>query len=136
MDVVMRAVKIAALNLYGATPNPGFEAQVVLFSNVVTLTDSLIPADLDIIDVAGMEAKPDIIPDPAYDTGDGTVVLPYLVSPFTATAADDLPVTVQGWAILNGAGTAVLDAALLDNPVPIDQIGDGIVISPFIRWGA
>lgn len=134
-DVVNRATKIAALNGLGATGAVGEAVAVILFSNVVTLTDSTVPADLDEVVIAGMEEQTAIDPGPAYDLGDGTIVLPYATSPFVATSLTGLPIQIEGWAILNTAKTAVLAAKNLDTPVPIDQVGDGLTIDARITWG-
>jgi len=133
--VVNRTYKMEALDATTEVGGIGEDVQVVLFSNVVTLTDATLPADLDLVVVAGMAAQTALTPSAAYDQGDGDIVQPVSTTPFVATSDVGLPITITGWAILNTAGTVVITAENLEEPVPIDQVGDGVDVSAYIPWG-
>ena len=54
----------------------------------------------------------------------------------TFIATSGTPVdTIAGWAILNTAGTSLLELSLLSVPVQITQTGDGYTVQPTYRYG-
>jgi hypothetical protein len=50
----------------------------------------------------------------------------------TATSED----IVYGWAVVNTAVTELYYGKLLDTPVPMQAIGQGLLVQPIIRWAA
>ncbi|RPJ87010.1 MAG: hypothetical protein EHM18_03300 [Acidobacteria bacterium] len=134
--VANRAVKMDALDGLKATGGIAEDCQVVLYSNVVALTAANLPADFDLVVVAGMVAQTTLTPSDGYDTGDGVIEAAVPTVPFVASSLTGLPLTIQGYVILNTAGTAVLSAEEFDDPVPIDQIGDGVSVDARLRWGS
>lgn len=56
--------------------------------------------------------------------------LPSKVFIATALAA---PIIIYGWALMDAAGTSLLAVHHLDTPVPIETIGDGLIVQVILR---
>lgn len=136
MSVQTRFLRLGVLNDARDVANTLASVQVALFSNVITPSPDIVVGDLTLVTVAGMAAQELITPSAAFDPGDGKPVCDVPTDPFAATSSVGLPIDVQGWAILNNAGDEVIAVELLDAPVTINQVGDGVDVSAFIKWGA
>lgn len=103
--------------------------KLVLFSNDLTITKTITSADLTFVATAGMGSVAITWAAP-YTRFDGRVVIAGGSHTFVATAGVFTPFNVFGWAVVDTGGTVLKAAVKLPNPVPVNQPGDGLTITP------
>jgi len=111
-------------------------SKIVLFSNTITPGRTTVVGDLGVVTAAGLDAKTAITWSDPFIGVDGNTYVMASIGPFIATDADDLPVTVAGWACLDTAGTGCLAAEAFDAPRAISNEGEGVEVNPIIPYGA
>lgn len=110
-------------------------AKLALFSNNLDLSKETVFGDLDIVTQTGMDVFGPIVWIGPFINGAGDVVIVGTSHSFVASGSVADPFTVYGWAILNEDGDTLRYAELLENPVAIEEIGHGLVVTPTIPWG-
>jgi hypothetical protein len=111
-------------------------SKIVLFSSNITPGKTTVVGDLGVITAAGLDAKTAVTWSDPFIGDDGNTYVMASIGPFIATDADDLPVTVNGWACLDTAGTGCLAVEKFDAPRAISNEGEGVEVNPIIPYGS
>jgi len=106
--------------------------EAILFKNNVALTEDLVVADLDLADFDGYAPIPSDAPpfsaaiDPVSGDQIVTIDEPAGGWRWETSGVTNLPQTIYGFGLTNGAGTVLHAAALLDDPVTLTAAGQEI----------
>lgn len=129
------AAKKAVMNRAVAVGGPWAALTLHLYVNNVAPNEDTVVADLTQATFAGYAAVAALAFGTCYIDADGNFKLSAPSEQFTATGIGVLE-TVYGYYLTDAAGTVLHGANLLDTPVPITQIGDGLIVQPDITYGA
>ena len=111
-------------------------SKIVLFSANITPSKTTVVADLDVVTASGLDAKTAVTWSAPFLDTDGVMKVMASIGPFIADDVGDLPVTINGWACLDTAGTGLLCAAKFDATRAISQVGEGVEVNPVVPYGS
>jgi len=123
--------------LTGLTTALGAMSKMILFTNNISVSEDTALADLTQPLSAGLAtAKTVAAWSTPYEDPAGRFVVTGGSLTWIATGITTPAETIYGWAILDMAGMVVQMTALLDKPVPITEVGDGLTVTPTVPYGA
>lgn len=111
------------------------DAKLKLFTNSPILNRSTVVGDLTEADFSGYtDIDPYNFTSVFIDTDSVVKAIgPSAAFELTATTVTN---TVTGWYITNTAGTGLLLASYLPEPISLTSVGQGLLVLPAFPWGA
>lgn len=129
-SMALRKAMLAALAAMGGNLHA---ATLMLFSNTLSIGPRTVVANLTECTFDGYAAvAPIAFGTPYTDETDGVNMSAPSVQ-FTATGGTVSEV-INGWALVKADKTELYYAALLDEPVSIDEAGDAAIIQPTVTY--
>lgn len=128
------AMQLLALAQLIATGGPLKGTQLILFSNNLTLGPNTQVSDLTPCTFTGYTPVAAIAFGTPYIDLNQNARVDAPSNTFVATSGTPTD-TIAGWALLDTAGTALIEAAMLPVPVQITQASDGVTIQPTYKYG-
>lgn len=136
MDAVLvQASRLAALDRLAAVGGPLAATELRLGVNNISVGPGTVLADLQEATFAGYAPVAAIAFGSAYIDPNGVVRIDAPSETFEMTATTTLEV-VYYWYLVNTAGTALVAIALLDNPVPLTEVSQGLSVLPSVPASA
>jgi hypothetical protein len=126
--------QLLALARLIAVGGPLAGTQLILFSNNLSITKDTQVSDLVPCIFTGYAPVAALVFGTPYIDLGGNVRADVPSNTFVATSGTPVD-TIAGWAILDTAGTGLVEAALLPVPVQITRAGDGYTVLPTYAYG-
>lgn len=134
VQTVSSPIRLVALGQLLDTGGPFDTSTLFLVSAAFIPSPDLVYADLTKPTASGFAPVAAItFSDPYYDV-DGTAVALSADHVFVADDADDLPITIYGYGLANGALDTLRAVWALADPVGIARVGDGFACAVFLKY--